>query len=84
MSKITIDPDVCTGCNICIETCPFSIFQQSKNTLIPILENDELCVSCGHCIAICPVHAIAHVKFPQGSIQPVEENITSDIECGNQ
>jgi nitroreductase/NAD-dependent dihydropyrimidine dehydrogenase PreA subunit len=75
MSKITIDPDVCTRCNICIETCPFSIFQQSKNTSIPILENDELCVSCGHCIAICPVHAIAHVKFPQGSIQPVEKNI---------
>jgi len=81
MSKIKIDPNLCTKCNICVEICPFSIYNQSEKDSIPSLINDELCVSCGHCVAICPSNAISHVDFPNGAINPVDiKKIPSDIQ----
>lgn len=79
MSKITINQDLCSKCNICVEICPFSIFNQLDNDSIPTLVNDELCVSCGHCIAICPSNAISHIDFPNGSIKPVDQKIIPSV-----
>ncbi len=50
-----IDTDKCTGCGLCVKTCPFqTISIQDKKAVV----SGSMSVSCGHCAAICPVGAI--------------------------
>ena len=44
----------CTGCKICINSCPFDAIEMKNNKAV-ILEN---CTLCGACEKVCPVDAI--------------------------
>jgi nitroreductase len=61
-------------------TCPWHIFIQTKNELVPEIAHEDVCVSCGHCVAVCPTGAIMHTDVPQGSIQPTNQNRIPSIE----
>jgi len=52
---IKIDPNLCAGCGLCIDVCPFRNLSliNGKATL-----EGEHCISCGHCAAVCPEDAI--------------------------
>ena len=57
-----VDEDVCTGCGICVEVCPYEA--RSLNERKRIAEvNDALCAGCGGCIAACPSNASTHKNF---------------------
>ncbi len=52
---VSIDPESCTGCGLCIKTCP-------KQTLAlvdgkAVVRGDES-MNCGHCAAACPTGAV--------------------------
>ena len=57
-AEITIYPEKCNGCGICVTVCKdFSL--QMVNEKVT-LTGDPLfgCIGCGHCMAICPTGAI--------------------------
>jgi NAD-dependent dihydropyrimidine dehydrogenase PreA subunit len=52
---ISINPDLCIGCNKCIEVCQVDIFipnPEKKNP--PIVAYPEECWYCGCCVDECP------------------------------
>jgi len=60
---ITIDEDLCKGCNICTEFCPRKVYQKSdvlnkKGVHVPRPENEDKCTKCQLCVMMCPDQAI--------------------------
>lgn len=60
---ITIDQNLCKGCNLCIEFCPRKVYEESpdldqKGVHIPLPQNIEKCRKCQICTLICPDQAI--------------------------
>jgi len=62
---IYVDPEQCTGCQICLPSCPFAAIEMRDDKAV-ILE--EKCTICGACVDACPVQAIVRTKD-----KPVEE-----------
>lgn len=61
MTVITIDPGLCTNCEICVEICPMSIILPSSEGETPYSPEDAAtyCAKCGHCEVFCPEGAIS-------------------------
>ena len=53
---VHIDPGRCTGCEACLESCPFNaLYMKDRQALA----DGELCTGCGRCIPACPEKAIS-------------------------
>lgn len=66
---IEILTDKCTGCTLCVRSCPFAaihmesvITPSGKNSKIAVIE-DAKCTLCGACYPVCKFNAI---KFDKG------------------
>lgn len=64
--KVSIDTNLCKGCNICISQCPKKVFAQSAKrskygTPMPEAANQSECITCRICEKMCPDAAI-HVE----------------------
>jgi len=57
-----VDEDICTGCGICIEVCPYEARSLNEKTKVAEV-NEALCAGCGGCIAACPSNASIHKNF---------------------
>ena len=57
--KASVDPDVCTGCGLCVDTCPavFEMDDAIAKVLVESVPEDTL-DSCREAIDNCPVEAI--------------------------
>jgi len=55
-----IDPDVCAGCQTCIELCPYTAIEFDERRKVSVV-NEALCKGCGSCAGFCPSGA-AQVK----------------------
>jgi heterodisulfide reductase subunit A len=62
-----IDPDLCAGCKLCIEICPYSAIEFLDAKGISSV-NEALCKGCGACTAICPNKAAKQNHFTQDQI----------------
>ena len=65
--KIEINENLCKGCEICIEFCPFTIFGKSdklnrKGYYLPIVLIEDKCNGCRLCELLCPELAIVLTK----------------------
>lgn len=58
MEHITINNKICTGCGICIDSCPFGAIE-IENGAAKITDG---CRICGSCIESCPAGAIELIK----------------------
>ncbi|MDI9623659.1 MAG: ferredoxin family protein [Methanothermobacter sp.] len=61
---IRINPELCKGCNICIEFCPEKVYEESdtlnkRGVYVPVPKNEDKCKKCKICILFCPDQAIA-------------------------
>ena len=58
--KASVDPDLCTGCELCVETCP-EVFEMGDGDLAVVIV-DEIAPSaedtCRQAADDCPVDAI--------------------------
>jgi heterodisulfide reductase subunit A len=69
-----VDEDVCTGCGICVEVCPYEA--RTLNARKRIAEvNDALCTGCGGCIAACPSNASIHKNFTKKQLLNMVDDI---------
>jgi len=51
-----IDPEICTGCGVCLKICPHEAIEGEKKK--PHQINLDLCTKCGSCLSTCKVGAI--------------------------
>ncbi len=72
------DIEKCTGCGMCVEVCPHSVFS-IKNGKAFIADRD-LCMECGACEKNCPFAAIA-VRSGVGCAYAI---LMSELKRGNK
>lgn len=53
---VTIKPERCKGCNICVAFCPKEVLALEKNKSIVV--KPEECIGCKMCELRCPDYAI--------------------------
>ncbi|MHA1200035.1 MAG: 2Fe-2S iron-sulfur cluster-binding protein [Candidatus Heimdallarchaeaceae archaeon] len=68
-----VDEDLCRGCGLCVETCPYSaielIIQKKFGYSIEVANvNEVLCKGCGTCSAACLNGAIFHLGYTDDQI----------------
>ena len=63
----SIDPDICAGCKLCIEVCPYSAIEFLEKKGISVV-NEALCKGCGSCTAVCPGKAARQKHFTQDQV----------------
>jgi len=51
-----VDPDICTGCETCVEECPVEAISIVDDVA---KVDEELCTECGLCVDVCPSGAIS-------------------------
>jgi heterodisulfide reductase subunit A len=62
-----IEPEICSGCKLCIEICPYSAIDFLEAKGISVV-NEALCKGCGACTAICPSKAARQNHFTQHQV----------------
>jgi nitroreductase/NAD-dependent dihydropyrimidine dehydrogenase PreA subunit len=67
---LVADPDLCTLCGICSDTCPRGII--SVDGELPGVASPGNCMACGHCVAVCPEAALDNALAPLAAQPPLE------------
>ena len=60
MYNITIDNDKCTGCESCVDICPFEVYEIQDEKSVAV--NADECEGCMSCVEACPEEAIEVVE----------------------
>jgi len=68
-----IDPEICTGCGICIEVCPYSAVEKDENKKSRVIE--ALCKGCGACGSTCPQKAITMRGYTDTQLEQMVETL---------
>jgi len=51
-----VDPETCTGCETCVDTCPVEAISMREDLAVV---DPETCTDCESCVEVCPVEAIS-------------------------
>jgi len=63
----SIDPDICVGCQVCMELCPYSAIEFNKFKGVCEV-NEAVCKGCGSCSGYCPSGAAGIRHFTEKQI----------------
>jgi NAD-dependent dihydropyrimidine dehydrogenase PreA subunit len=58
MSIEKIDPELCTGCGICVESCSVDVIRMDESSEKAIIRYPQDCMLCEFCALDCPEGAI--------------------------
>jgi len=73
-----IDPDVCAGCQTCIQLCPYSAIEFDERRGVSEV-NEALCKGCGSCSGFCPSGAARTKHFTTKQVFAEIEGILDDV-----
>jgi 2-oxoglutarate ferredoxin oxidoreductase subunit delta len=62
VEHVTLDPERCQGCMLCLDICPNELFVPSdqlnqSGSLTAQMRYPEYCINCMRCVSICPEQA---------------------------
>lgn len=66
--EIKVEPTVCVGCGVCVESCPTDVLRQRPDGRAEAAFPED-CQYCFLCVFDCPVGAIA-LTIPRVSTEP--------------
>jgi heterodisulfide reductase subunit A len=72
-----IDEELCAGCQLCVNLCPFTAITYNKEKGVSEI-NDALCKGCGTCVSACPSGASQQRHFRDQQIFAEIEGIFID------
>jgi heterodisulfide reductase subunit A len=74
---VAVDEDRCSGCKLCIVTCPYEArqFDEEKNV---VKINEALCMGCGCCVAACPSGASEQKNLVESQMSKMMEVILGE------
>ena len=58
MAIESIDKDLCTGCGICVNSCPMDVIRMDEENRKAVIRYQDDCMLCEFCVLDCPVDAI--------------------------
>jgi Na+-translocating ferredoxin:NAD+ oxidoreductase RNF subunit RnfB len=62
---VTFDPEICAGCNTCIEACRTDVLVPNpEKGKPPVVLYPEECWFCACCVAHCPRPGAVRMEFP--------------------
>ncbi len=61
--RVTIFPNWCKGCGLCVEFCPRKVLEQKEDGRV-VVAHMELCNACRWCELHCPDFAIFVSELP--------------------
>ena len=67
-SKVTVYPDWCKGCGICVEFCPGKVLELSDQGKAVVAREGD-CIRCGFCELHCPDFAIIVKDKEPGAVK---------------
>ncbi|MFW9795855.1 MAG: DUF362 domain-containing protein [Candidatus Thorarchaeota archaeon] len=69
---MTVNADLCTGCETCIDRCQFGALSIPEDIAVV---NPKRCIGCGVCAVVCPEGAlkIKRVETPEKPEQPTNQ-----------
>jgi heterodisulfide reductase subunit A len=73
-----IDPDLCVGCRLCLELCPYSAIEFDHLRKVSLV-NEAICKGCGSCSGICPSGAAASRHFTKKQMFAEISGVLSDL-----
>jgi ferredoxin len=62
----TVDPELCNGCQTCVERCPFSAIEMKTHPIgkrMKAFVHTERCYGCGACAVKCPIEGAVTLKL---------------------
>ncbi|MFO7557950.1 MAG: 4Fe-4S binding protein [Desulfobacterales bacterium] len=59
----SVDPDLCSRCELCIERCQMAAIHMDEKQLSTI--DTDRCIGCGLCVTTCPEEALSLVLKPE-------------------
>jgi NAD-dependent dihydropyrimidine dehydrogenase PreA subunit len=62
-----VDPDLCSGCEDCLERCQFHALKMADDICTV---STPLCIGCGLCVTACPAEALSLVLKEDADIEP--------------
>lgn len=84
--SLKFNPDLCTGCGMCILVCPHAVFEMAGKKAHIVDIND--CMECGACALNCPFGALSvysGVGCAAGIINGILRNTEPSCDCsGNR
>jgi len=60
INTLAFNPELCTGCGMCVNVCPHGVFAQNghgKGSIVALVR-PQACMECGACLVNCPFGAI--------------------------
>jgi heterodisulfide reductase subunit A2 len=71
-----IDPDLCSGCRLCLESCAYSAIDFDEGLKVAHV-NEALCQGCGACAAVCPSSSAEVAHFTDRQVMDELEAVLS-------